>query len=88
MSGRNLARALPVCATVCLILVRISLGRVADWRRSLIKDITGGAALIFRAPKGSCGPYCQRGPECGGWWEDKGQETTATKTGLIETVTQ
>jgi tetratricopeptide (TPR) repeat protein len=51
MSGRNLARALPVCATVCLILSASLFGQEPTGGGSLIKDITGGAALIFRAPK-------------------------------------
>ena len=51
MSGRNLPRSLAVYATVCLILSTSLLGQEPTGGGSLIKDITGGAAIIFRAPK-------------------------------------
>jgi hypothetical protein len=51
MSGRNLPRSL-ACLRNCLPdLVRISLWTGPTGGRSLIRDITGGAAIIFRAPK-------------------------------------
>ena len=51
MSGRDLPRSLPICVTVCLILSASIFGQEPTGGGTLIRDITGGAAIIFRAPK-------------------------------------
>src|SRR5262249_15220339 len=51
MRDRILPRLFVISTTLCLVSSAVLFGQEPTGGGSLIKDITGGAALIFRAPK-------------------------------------